>query len=183
MTVAPTTEPSGLKCWSMPTLRPRMSGRAIFGASVCVSVASVVSRSSVVVAAFSSLITTSLELDLDVDARRKVQLHEGVDRLLRWVVYVDEALVRPDLELLPRVLVDERTLDHGELLDARGQWHGARDRRPGPLRGLDDLRRGLVDELVVVGLEPDPDALFCHRLFHDLRHDARAHGVAALADR
>src|SRR5207244_6164924 len=48
------------------------------------------------------------------------------------------------------------------LLDARGQRHRTRDRRPGALRGLDDLRRGLVDQLVVVGLEPDPDALLCH---------------------
>src|SRR5437763_11626566 len=180
MTVAATTEPSSLKCWSMPTLRPRMSGLAIFGASACVSVASVVS--SVVVAAFSSLIHTSLELDLDVDACRKVQLHQGVDRLLRWIVDVDEALVRPDLELLARVLVDERALDHRELLDTCRQRHRTGHGRPGPLRRLDDLRGGLIDQLVVVRLEPDPDALLCHELSHDLRHDARADGVTALAD-
>src|SRR5437762_10852324 len=160
MTVAATTEPSSLKCWSMPTLRPRMSGFAIFGASACVSVVSVVS--SVVVAAFSSLIHTSLELDLDIDARRKVQLHEGVDRLLRWVVDVDEPFVRSDLELLARVLVDEGTLDDRELLDTCRQRDRTGDRRSCPLRRLDDLRRGLVDELVVVRLEADPDALLCH---------------------
>src|SRR2546430_14159543 len=109
LTAAATTEPSSLKCWSMPILRPRMSGFAIFGASAFVSVVSV---SSVVASAFSSLIPTSLELDLDVDARRKVQLHEGVDRLLRWIVDVDEALVRPGIELFARVVVAEGALGH-----------------------------------------------------------------------
>src|SRR5207245_5555217 len=93
-----------------------------------------------------------LELDLDVDARRKVQLHEGVDRLLRRVVDIDEALVRADLELLAGVLVDEGTLHDRELLDARRQRDRTGDRRPRPLRGLDDLRRGLVEEPVAVRL-------------------------------
>src|SRR2546423_1568989 len=104
----------------------------------------------------------SLELDLDVDARGKVQLHERVDRLLRWIVYVDEPLVRSDLELLARILVDERALDDRELFDAGRQRDRTGDRRARALRGFDDLRRGLVDELVVVRLEPDPDALLCH---------------------
>src|SRR3979409_1605912 len=155
MTVAPTTDPSGRKCWSMPTLRPMMTAFVIAGAALG-PLASVVVVSSV------TSLSVLLELDLDIDAGRKVELHEGVDRLLRWIVDIDEALVRPDLELLTRVLVDERAADHGELLDARGQRHGPRHRRSRPLRGLDDLRGGLVDQLVVVGLEPDPDALFCH---------------------
>src|SRR5438045_6411566 len=159
MIVAATTEPSSLKCWSMPSLRPSSTGFLSAGAALVVSACSSFSStlvSSVIFLAFS-------ELDLDVDARRKVQLHEGVDRLLRWIVDVDEAFVRPDLELLARVLVDERALDDRELLDTRGQRHRTRDGRPGPLRGLDDLRRGLVDQLEVVRPEPDPDALLCHR--------------------
>src|SRR5207302_805639 len=104
----------------------------------------------------------ALELDLDVDARWKVQLHQRVDGLLRRIVDVDEPLVGADLELLARVLVDERAADHRELLDARGQRDRPRHRRPGPLRRLDDLRRGLVDQLVVIRLEPDPDPLLCH---------------------
>src|SRR5688500_18986356 len=172
MTVAPTTDPSGRKCWSMPALRPRMSGRARSGAAFpspfAVVPASARAVSSAAISAAASAFASStfsfsamsfvpqraLELDLDVDASRQVQPHEGVDRLLRGIVDVDEPLVRADLELLAGVLVDERALDDRELLDARGQRHRTRDRRPGALRGLDDLRRGLVDELVVVRLEP-----------------------------
>src|SRR5206468_8096319 len=159
MIVAATTEPSSLKCWSMPSLRPSSTGFLSAGAALVVSACSSFSSTFVSLVIFLGLL---LELDLDVDAGRKVQLHEGVDRFLRWVVDVDEALVRPDLELLTRVLVDERAADHRELLDARRQRDRTRDRRPGPLRGLDDLRGGLIDQLVVVGLEPDPDALLCH---------------------
>src|SRR5436309_9525488 len=162
MIVAPTTEPSSLKCWSMPSLRPRSTGFLRAGATLVDCACSSFSSTFV-----SSLIFFSdglfLELDLDVDARRKVQLHEGVDRLLRWIVDVDEPLVRSDLELLARVLVDEGTLDDRELLDARGQRDRTGHRRPGPLRGLDDLRRGLIDQLVVVRLEADPDPLLRHR--------------------
>src|SRR5436190_19936034 len=160
MTVAPMTEPSSLKCWSMPSLRPRMSGLLIFGASACSEDCS--SAGSTFSSAFSSAISIPLELDLDVDAGRKVELHQRVDRLLTGVVDVNEPLVRADLELLARVLVDERALDHGVLLDARGQRDRTGHRRTSALRGLDDLRGRLVDQLVVVRLETDPDPLLCH---------------------
>src|SRR5437016_13899471 len=48
------------------------------------------------------------ELDLDVDAGGKVQLHERVDRLRRRVDDIEQALVRPHLELLARRVVDVR---------------------------------------------------------------------------
>src|SRR5712691_3926892 len=138
------TEPSSLKCWSMPSLRPRMSGLLIFGASACSAADSAAAGSACSsFSTFSSAISVPLELDLDVDAGRKVELHQRVDGLLRWVVDVDEPLVRADLELLARVLVNERALDDRELLDTRGQRDRTGDRRPRPLRGLDDLRRGL----------------------------------------
>src|SRR5438309_3749739 len=159
MIVAGTTAPSALKCWSMPSLRPSSTGFLSAGAALVVSACSSFSSTFVSLVIFLGLL---LELDLDVDAGRKVQLHEGVDRFLRWVVDVDVPLVRPDLELLARVLVDERALDDRELLDTCRQRDRTGDRRPRPLRGLDDLRRGLVDELVVVRLQADPDALLGH---------------------
>src|SRR5438105_1660831 len=163
MTVAATADPSGRKCWSIPSLRPSISGFPMAGACSPRGVSSLRGASVVSAVFVSSVISSScLELDLDVDARRKVELHERVDGLLRRVVDVDEPLVGPDLELVARVLVDERAADDGELLDTGGQRDRPGHRGPRPLRRLDDLRRGLVDELVVVGLEPDPDPLLRH---------------------
>ncbi len=50
----------------------------------------------------------------------------------------------------------------GELLDARRQRHRSDDVSAGALGGLDDLRRRLIEQSVVVGLEADADALLCH---------------------
>ena len=47
-------------------------------------------------------------LDLDVDARRQIELHQRVERLLGRLEDVEQALVRADLELLARLLVDVR---------------------------------------------------------------------------
>src|SRR5207249_8761800 len=47
-------------------------------------------------------------LDLDLDARRQVKLHQRVDRLRGRLEDVQEPLVGADLELLARLLVDVR---------------------------------------------------------------------------
>lgn len=47
-------------------------------------------------------------LDADVHARRHVQGGQRVNRLGGRLADVDQALVRPDLELFTRLLVDER---------------------------------------------------------------------------
>src|SRR5690606_31540131 len=52
-----------------------------------------------------------LELDLDVDAGRKVEPHERVDRLGRRIDDVDQPLVRAHLEVLAAVLVLVRRAD------------------------------------------------------------------------
>src|SRR5204863_6058972 len=55
-------------------------------------------------------------LDLDVDAGRQVELHQRVHRLRRGLENVDQALVRPQLELLARLLVDVRRSQHRPLV-------------------------------------------------------------------
>src|SRR5258708_2485151 len=48
------------------------------------------------------------KLYLDGDAGREVETHQGIDHARVGVQDVDDPLVCPHLELLPRVLVDER---------------------------------------------------------------------------
>src|SRR4051812_16503493 len=103
-----------------------------------------------------------LQLDLDVHAGRQVQLHQGVDRLVGRVDDVHQALVRADLELVARRLVDVRRTQDVEALHARRQGHRALDDGAGALGGIDDLGGGLVDQLVIEGLEADADLLLCH---------------------
>src|SRR5215470_7733922 len=94
-----------------------------------------------------------LELDLHVDARGEVELAEGVDRLLGGLEDVEQALVRADLELLARLLVDVRGAVDREALDVGGERDRARDASAGPAHGLDDLAHRLVEQPVVVRLE------------------------------
>src|SRR5512139_1119698 len=109
-----------------------------------------------------SISVRSLQLDLDVDASRKVESHERVNRLGGRVDDVDQTLVRAHLEVLARVLVLVRRTDDAETVDLRGQWHRASDLRTGTRHRLDYLASRGVDDLVVVGLEPDADLLSRH---------------------
>src|SRR5690606_4028196 len=103
-----------------------------------------------------------LELDLDVDAGRKVEPHERVDRLGRRIDDVDQPLVRAHLEVLAAVLVLVRRADDAVHVLLGRQRHRARDLGARPRHRLNDLLRGGVDDLVVVGLEPDADLLSRH---------------------
>src|SRR6478609_1062167 len=100
-----------------------------------------------------------LDLDLDVDASREVEALEALDRLARGLDDVEETLVDAHLEVLARVLVDVRRADHAEAADLGGQRYRSPHLRLRAHDRLDDLLRRLVDDLVVVSLEPDPDLL------------------------
>src|SRR5581483_3021358 len=100
-----------------------------------------------------------LELDLDVDAGREVELAERVDRLLGRLEDVEQTLVRADLELLPRLLVDVRGTVHGEAFDVRGQRDGTRDPPAGAADRLHDLPHRLIEQPVIVRLQADADLL------------------------
>src|SRR5262245_65621781 len=88
-----------------------------------------------------SMSSQSLQLDLDVDASRKVESHERVDRLRGRVDDVDQTLVRAHLEVLARVLVLVRRADDAVTVDLSRQRHGAGDLRPGACHRLNDLAR------------------------------------------
>src|SRR5205823_6539518 len=106
------------------------------------------------------------QLNLNVHTGRQVvESLERVDRLRRRLEDVDQALVRPDLEVLARVLVLERTADHAVAVLLRRQRHWAGDRGARAGGRLDDLTSCLLDRRRVVGLEPDADLVLgegCH---------------------
>src|SRR5687767_5612207 len=110
-----------------------------------------------------SIVMVPSELDLDVDAGRQVEAHQGVDGLRGGVNDVDEALVGAHLEVLAGVLVlVRRANDAVDVLLGR-QRHRAGDLRTRTGDGVHDLPRRGVDHLVVIGLEPDADLLSRHR--------------------
>src|SRR5689334_14371762 len=78
-------------------------------------------------------------LDLDVDARRKVELHQRVEGLGRRLQNVDETLVGSDFELLTRLLVDVRTSQHGVATNRGRQRNRAGHARARAASGLDDV--------------------------------------------
>src|SRR6202035_6068125 len=97
--------------------------------------------------------TSGGRADLDVDARREVvQALQGVDRLRRRLVDVDQALVRADLEVLARVLVLERRADHAVDVLLGRQGHRAGHARARTGGRLHDLLGRRLDRGGVVGL-------------------------------
>src|SRR5207237_9383070 len=80
MTVTGTARESSVKIWVIPSFVPRMPFA-------------------------SAMADLPLQLDLDVDAGRKVEALELLHRLRRGVEDVDEPLVREHLEVLAAVLV------------------------------------------------------------------------------
>src|ERR1051326_3254902 len=111
-------------------------------------------RPSIAIVRPSSLL---LELDLHVDARGEVELAEGVDRLLRGLEDVEQALVGADLELLARLLVDVGGPVHGEALDVGWQRNRPRDPPARATYGVDDLAHRLIEQPVIVRLQPNAD--------------------------
>src|SRR5580658_4517131 len=100
-----------------------------------------------------------LNLDLDIDAGRQVEALERVDRLRGVLHDVDQALVHPHLEVLPAVLVLVRGADHRVAVLVRRQRDRALHLGLGAQHRLDDLLRRLVQDLMVVRLQADPDLL------------------------
>src|ERR671931_2321912 len=129
-TVTRSTRPSSRKSWVMPSFLARIAA-----------------------------ISSPGQPDLDVDAGGQVvEALQRVDRLRRRLMDVDEALVGADLEVLARVLVLERRADHAVDVLLGGQGNGPGHGGAGAPRRLDDLARGAIDRVVVVGLEPDSDS-------------------------
>src|SRR5215213_757951 len=152
-TVTRSTLPSSRKRWVIPSFLARIAGIVVLPEG---------------------------QPDLDVDARgQMVEPLERVDRLRRRLVDVDQALVRPDLEVLLRVLVLEGGPDHRVAVLLRRQRHGTGHRRAGARGGLHDLLGSRLYGRRVVGLEADSNFVLlgcCHVSFCALRADPRVRG-------
>src|SRR6476469_6426324 len=138
-TVTGTTRLFSSNTCVMPSLVPRMPFRAI-----------------------SKELLLGCLLDIDVDAGRQIDAHQGVNGLRRRVEDVDQSLVRAHLEVLPRVLVLMRGPDDAVHVLLCRQRHRANHAGAGTGDRLNDLARRGVNRLVVVGLEPDADLLSRH---------------------
>src|ERR1700734_3934164 len=103
-----------------------------------------------------------VKLDLDVHPGRQLQLHQGVHGLVRGIQDIHQALVRADLELIPRILIAMGRGQNRKTLHFDGQRHGTFDGRAGALRGIDDFARRLVDQAMIESLQADSDILVCH---------------------
>lgn len=104
-----------------------------------------------------------IQLDLNIHARRELELHEGVNRLVGRIDDVHQALVRPDLVLVTRVFVDVRRNEDREAFHFHGQRNRTFDGRAGTFRGIDDFACRFVDQAMIERLEPDAYVLIgCH---------------------
>ena len=70
-----------------------------------------------------------------------------------------------DFELIAGRLVDVRGAKDVEALDAGGKGDRTTDHGAGALGGVDDFESRLVDQLVVIRLEADANALRLHFVF------------------
>src|SRR5882757_10557293 len=100
--------------------------------------------------------------DGDVHAGGQIEFLQCVHGLGRWIEDVNEPLVRALLEGFLRFFVRVRRALNGETFDAGRQRDGPGDASAGAFDGVRDFASGLVYDAVVIGLEPDSDALCSH---------------------
>ena len=104
-------------------------------------------------------------LHVQIDTRGDLGLFQRVHGLARGLRDIDDPLVRANLELLPRLLVDVGRPIHRVTFDLRRKRYGTDDLRSGPFRRLDDLGRRSIENMMIVG-------------FHSNSNFRRLHGRA-----
>src|ERR1700722_14268936 len=102
----------------------------------------------------------SERLNLHIHTRRQIELHQRVHRLLRRLENIEQALVRADLKLLPRLFIHVRRTQHAVLI-----LHGGQRNRPGNLRArtlgrVHNLASRLIQNAIVVSLQPYANSFF-----------------------
>src|SRR5690606_11247825 len=111
---------------------------------------------------FTGASLTSGQLDFDVHARGKVELHQRIDRLRGGLHDVEQPLVGTHLELLGRLFVDMRTAVHGEFFDARRQRDRTANECARATCRVGDVGGGLIEHAVIKGLQANANILRFH---------------------
>lgn len=100
-----------------------------------------------------------LHFDFDIDAGRKVEIHEGIDGFGGGIGEIDEALVGSHFELLAGVFVDMRAAKYGCDIALGGERNRSGNGSAGTDCGFNNLFGTLVDDLGVIGLKTDTNTL------------------------
>src|SRR5450755_4491776 len=102
------------------------------------------------------LLTESL--DFDIDARWKIEFHQRVHRVLCGFENIEQPLMGANLELLARFLIYVRRTQNSIAVLERRQRNRSCDRGSGALGRIDNVARRLVQDAVIVRLQPDSDS-------------------------
>lgn len=100
---------------------------------------------------------TTIRLDLNLNSSRKTQLVQCFDRLRRDINNVNQTLVSTNLILLTRFFINMRTGVDSVTLDPGRERDRTANNGTGTLCSIDDLRRALIDDRVIISLHPDSD--------------------------
>ena len=101
-------------------------------------------------------------IDIHDPTPKTIDELQRIDGLRRRFEDVDQPLVRADLELLARLLVDVRGAVHREALDVGRKRNRPGDPSAGAADGVDDLACGLIEHPVIERFEADPYVLCVH---------------------
>ncbi len=100
-----------------------------------------------------------IQLDLNIHAGCQIQLHQRINRLVSRIHNIHQTLVRTDLVLVTRILVDMRRNQYGKTLFLGGQRNWTPHLRTGALGCFNNFCRRLIDQTMIEGLQTDPDSL------------------------
>ena len=105
---------------------------------------------------------TFLQLDFDINTRREVKLHQGINRLLGGIKDIQKPLVGTHLKLFPAFLVDVGAPQDTVFIDYRGQGNRTGDPGSGPLCRIDDFTDGNIQQSMIVCFQTDSYLLTRH---------------------
>src|SRR5271155_561857 len=99
-------------------------------------------------------------LNLHIHARRQIELHQRIDRLLRRLENIEQTLVGADLKSFPRLLIHVRRTQHAVFVLHRRERNRSGNLCAGSFGRLHDLARRLIQNAIVVSFQPYANSFF-----------------------